>query len=550
MSRSFLSGWLIVLVVSGLVGAQDLPQDLLLSQVQDGQALVTDAEPSRGVDIQDFDGDGILDVFVVNLDVNNALYYGDGTGTFTRQALGQVGEIVDDAGNSRGIASGDIDNDGDVDVYVCNSLGEPNNFYVNDGGLQLGTQGHFTAQGSGHVTAVTDNSRNAIFADLDDDGDLDLFVANFNNQDNSYFVNQGGAQAGTIGTFAASAMMISTQGGVSYGADVADLDLDGDLDLFVTNHDGLMAPSPGSVNFLYINQGGVQGGTTGDFVRDNTGPVGTDISNSLCAGFADMDGNGFEDLFVANDEGEDNNLYSNLGALTFVAVTSDPVVNTRGESIACLWADLDNDGDSDLIVGNRKGQANNVYLNDGTGAFAEQAFGPLTTDVNDTYGLAAADLVDGPALENYVDVVVANLDNSGGGGFGANLVYNNDGPQWRDELNALAGTSGNPILSSGGNLLGGTNASLDTSNGAANAIAFFVIGASQLNAPLKGGIIVPNPDIVIDGLVTDAMGALPLGGTVPAGIIGGVTLFFQTWMQDAGAVQGFSATNAVSVVTP
>ncbi len=121
---------------------------------------------------------------------------------------------------------------------------------------------------------------------------------------------------------------------------------------------------------------------------------------------------------------------------------------------------------------------------------------------------------------------------------------------WIELGHALAGSQGSPKLSPAGSLAPSTSVSLSLTHGAAAAPVALVIGASGMFAPLYGGVLVPSPDIVFGGLVTDATGSILLSGTWPTGVPAGVELYFQEWMIDGAGIFGFSSSNAVKAVTP
>lgn len=114
-----------------------------------------------------------------------------------------------------------------------------------------------------------------------------------------------------------------------------------------------------------------------------------------------------------------------------------------------------------------------------------------------------------------------------------------------------AGTGGvTPCLIGEGTLASGDPVSLALSGAPANGSAHLVIGFSELCAPLKGGVLVPNPDQVIFGLPLDANGELFLSGPTPPGVPSDVDVFFQYWVADGSASFGFSASNGVKGTTP
>ncbi len=211
-----------------------------------------------------------------------------------------------------------------------------------------------------------DGGRSSAWADFDRDGDLDL--AALGHPDLAYFRNDGGRFVER----AQEAGLALPSGGI--GAQVADYDNDGDADLYVTR-DGWFG---GGANVLFANDG------DGRFydVTERAG-VG-DTGSSFCAAFADYDGDGWVDIYVANGTGatgdSTNVLYRNRGDGTFVDVAGVAGVAHRGQSLSAAWGDFDGDGDADLYVCNFT-EPNVFYRNVGDGSFV---------DATATSGAAAA----------------------------------------------------------------------------------------------------------------------------------------------------------------
>ncbi len=120
---------------------------------------------------------------------------------------------------------------------------------------------------------------------------------------------------------------------------------------------------------------------------------------------------------------------------------------------------------------------------------------------------------------------------------------------WTDEGNALAGTTGDPVLTGCGTLAEGTANVLALSNAAPAATAAIVFGTANASVPFKGGTLVPALGFLIP-VATSPTGTLDLPFEMPAGTPGGIELWIQFGIQDAGAVKGVALSNAVLGVTP
>jgi len=507
--------------------------------------LSTDVLKHFDAALGDYDGDGDIDVFFADTDnQDNALYRNNGgaqfgtEGTFTRVL---TGALVGDGGDTWGAEWGDADSDGDLDLATADRLGNPdgnNSLYENLGGLQGGTEGTFFKETNGPVVTSGGTSRDVSWGDLDGDGDLDLVFANSNFEQNFLYRNMGGAQGGTEGAFSALSTVINTSTGENYGVAWADKDSDGDLDLFIANRAGN--------NFLFTNAGGVQGGVNGSFMADTTGPVVNDGGNSFSGAWGDKDGDGDQDLFVSNGDSV-NFLYTNQGHAqggvlgTFVRVLTGPVASDVPASRQAAWADIDGDLDLDLFVPNALGANNFFYVNDGAGNLTKGT-GVVVSDGGNSRDAAFADL-DGDGDQ---DLVVANQNETAG-------YYRNETPILADPLQdlrgALAGSKGLPVLGANGTLQANAPLGFFVANAKNSASTGFFVGLSAVNLPFKGGTLVPAPNIVLT-IPTDATGFYSIATTWPAGIPSGFMIWFQVWIADAAGVKGFASTNAIKGTTP
>lgn len=284
-----------------------------------------------GAALFDYDNDGDLDVYLLQ---GGSLQTGGKSNRLFVNELVPTGKLhfheqtlaagLGDAGYGMGAAVGDIDNDGDADLYVTN-VGA-NSLWRNNG------DGTFT-----ETTAAADRrmgawSTSAAFADYDRDGDLDLFVANY--------------VAFSIGN-----------------------------NVPCTGHAGQrdycdpLAYAP-AADVLWRNEG------SGEFV-DVTAASGMDatFANGLGVTAADFNADGWPDFYVANDK-TPNHLWLNQGDGSFVedGLISGSAYNADGTAEASMGVsagDFDNDGDPDLFMTHLGAETNTLYRNDGSGNFID-----------------------------------------------------------------------------------------------------------------------------------------------------------------------------------
>lgn len=316
-----------------------------------GSVLSQDGEPSDGSSWADYDNDGNIDAFTANwYNRNNLLYHSTGNGSFTRVVQGPV---ATDGGYSETGSWGDYNNDGLVDLYVANSAGTLQDFlYKNLGG------GQFLRIPVGRQSTDAFPSRGVTWVDYDGDGDMDLFVANEGNQDESLYRNML-METGVDSFAAVTGDVLVTSAGASWSASWADFDNDGDQDVFVVNQSNQRSR-------LFVNNG------NGSFSLETTGPIATDSGYGASAAWGDMDNDGDLDLVVSHAYAGTpvtNFLYRNLlmetGVPTFERVMSGPIVSDSGYSYGLSWGDFDNDGDLDLFVARtwNEDQTNAFYRN-------------------------------------------------------------------------------------------------------------------------------------------------------------------------------------------
>ena len=121
---------------------------------------------------------------------------------------------------------------------------------------------------------------------------------------------------------------------------------------------------------------------------------------------------------------------------------------------------------------------------------------------------------------------------------------------WLDLGGGIAGTAGLPELSGAGPLMGGQPMSVSLAGAPPLQPTTLVAGLNALGVPFKGGTLWPAPDMLIDGVTAGGAGSWTLGATWPAGIPSGFSFVMQVWFPDAGAAQGFAASNGLRATTP
>jgi enediyne biosynthesis protein E4 len=336
-----------------------------------------DIDYSMGLAIGDFDNDGFSDIYVTTFG-RNRLLKNNGDGTFREIAAESA---VDDPRFGASATWVDLDGDGNLDLFVCHYL------HLDIKNYQLCTTEHkgrvhhitchprsvppvrdvvFQNQGDGSFSNGTERAGlkespprqglGVVAADLDADGDIDLYVAN-DSVANDLWINQGGARLTNEGLLSGTAFNRAGQREAGMGVVVGDVDGDGRPDLFVTNYYA-------ETNTLYRNEG------EGLFL-DVTDEFGLGSPSRVRLGFGtnlfDYDNDGWLDLFVANGHVHDQlerlgrdepfaqraQLFRNQSGRRFAEASAQAgayfqrLVVGRSSAVA----DYDRDGWPDLAVG-------------------------------------------------------------------------------------------------------------------------------------------------------------------------------------------------------
>jgi len=310
---------------------------------------------------------------------------------FPRDHISAIGPVD----HSRGVAWGDYDGDGDPDLAVAYSVRMGIGLFRNDG------DGGFVPVPDDEFARLPRWTEGVSWADVDNDGDLDLFAATQDDTPNALFRNING------NLVLEEESGLSKDGTASTGACWADFDRDGDLDVYVVNRDR-------EPDTLFENTGH-------DFAAVADGPA--HPGDGRACAWADLSGDGWPDLVVVNFRdpetgGAANVLFESLGGGRLKPAASLPG-NPKDLSYGVSPADVDGDGDLDLYVTNiGLMDFNRLYRNDGNGMLSEWRRTPL---VYDSSGPSKGQTWGDFDCDGHLDVVVAN--GTEGSDLVANMLY-------------------------------------------------------------------------------------------------------------------------------
>ena len=292
-----------------------------------------------------------------------------------------------------GISFVDFNGDGWDDLTFASQQGDSLHFFINN-------QNGFTKIPA--LVNHTDEVKQVLWVDYDNDGDKDLFIAchdcpnrMYENQGNLTFIDQ------------TSNLNLPINNANTFGATFGDYDKDGYLDLFISNRDFFHS------NALYKNIGG------GNF-HNITADVGIldSLKWTFCAAFLDIDKNGWQDIYTIEDKySMTNEMHKNLGNGTFVNIAHTTGTDITADAMNAGVGDYDNDGDLDIYITNTP-LGNYLLNNDGTGNFTNVAVATGVVMNQASWGGIFVDYDNDLDL----DLFVCSSDD-----VGHNNLYENDG---------------------------------------------------------------------------------------------------------------------------
>lgn len=282
----------------------------------------------------DIDNDGDPDLYVGNRDENDILYINNGDSTFSNETTIRG---IDNPGSTTSVTIGDVNNDGWLDIYISN-IQSRNQLYMNDG------TGHFTEQATERGVDDLAVGMGAVIFDYDNDGDVDIYQCHDAQVPYILYRNDGTGHFENV-----SAEANVNYPGFGMGVDAGDYNQDGQMDMYITNL---------YENVLYKNNG--------DGTFEDVAGVMTCNDQGMGWGnvFTDVDNDRLPDIYVSNDSyfsPFDNVLYHNQGDM-FSNVSGMPWNSPYG-GYATVSADLNDDGKMDILVANNGAPGVQLFQN-------------------------------------------------------------------------------------------------------------------------------------------------------------------------------------------
>ncbi len=324
----------------------------------------------HGVAVADINGDRFPELYVSNAvregdQLPELLYINRGIPPFQNEAATRG--VADPFGNTgtHGIVFVDIDNDGDLDIFN-GSTDERNHLYVNRGN---GT--YYDGSHAAGISAEKLGTRGVVAFDANGDGYMDLFAANWYNprrknsvESNEFYLNRGN---GSFQRADAGLTRINALNAGVQGVTAADIDEDGDIDLILSRR---VYPDP-TFNQVMINDGS-------GYFTEKSQQLGLFIAGNDCNGttLADLDNDGDLDLLFTNHPKSYSNpdylcVFENKLNETGRFEDISQKINIRGYGFTVMCIDVDNDTYQDIFLTNTK-KKSALYLNKGNFVFEQQ----------------------------------------------------------------------------------------------------------------------------------------------------------------------------------
>ncbi len=320
--------------------------------------LINEQELHSGVGMgfSDLNGDALDDLILIDRAKDlYVIYQTNGHAFRDAHFLGKV-----TTNRKWSVQTADINNDGIQDIFTAGS-----------GDLTfLKSEGAMAEYEISELNAPAFLPQSSNFADMDDDGDLDLFVCN-DDAENYIALNDGLGNFSRVNNFMDFSTDPPSDGSGNYGTTWCDYDRDGDLDLYISKcRLGTSPGDPERTNQFFEN-------TENGFERIYDLPILLSNDQSWVADFVDVDNDGDWDILLANHNAP-MNLFIQKNDSTFVDEAELRGIAFEAGVIQLISGDYDNDGDIDFFI---PGSDHIMYLNDGNGYFEDAGFPESTRQI-------------------------------------------------------------------------------------------------------------------------------------------------------------------------
>jgi hypothetical protein len=366
------------------LSANDVGIDFVDSVSEDSILANRHLSYGSGVAIGDVDGDGLPDIFLAHVGGPSALYKNLGGWKFTNIARESGVELR--GRRTMGATFVDIDGDGDLDLLVT-VLGGPNGLFLNDG------RGKFTEVTDAAGLTSQRGSMTATFADVDGDGDLDLYIANYKVESALDLFRPEDRAYDKVVQRVGDSLQIVPRFSKQYRLRLS------------ANRTTAVRTERGEPDWFYLNDGRGKFTrvpfTSGRFLDSNGKPLREEPDwFALTARFFDANGDGYPDLYVCDDFDDPDEFWINDGKGNFRRAPPLTLRNTSSSSMGIDVSDIDRDGRPDFFVADMRsrdsrrlktesptnaplikpigaiddrpqGQRNSLFLNRGNGSYAE-----------------------------------------------------------------------------------------------------------------------------------------------------------------------------------
>lgn len=372
------------------------------------------------IGVSDMNGDGLDDIIRLSNASSLEIEYQNTNGMFTNYSFGAV------SGSSWGLCIADVDSNGFNDVFTGGAYN----------GLKLITaNGDGTSFSSATLSGTNIFVQNLNFADIDNDGMIDIFACHDDGISSPYKNTNNGTMTFDLSLINTASTIASDNSG-NYGSIWADYDNDGDMDLYLSKcRLGVSDPLDGRrVNLLFQNDG--NGNYTDVAEASGLRP----LAQSWAANFEDIDNDGDLDCFIINHD-ITSQLYENNGNGTFTDITATSGITTEltnlGIGIQVVMEDFDNDTFIDILATTRSGN-HYLFKNNGNKTFAPMS-SPFPTGGLQIQSAASGDLNN----DGFIDVVAGFATGFNSPSSNPDILYLNNGNSNNWSEVKLQGTQSN-----------------------------------------------------------------------------------------------------------